>query len=429
MPEKERFRRNKKVKLWYSGFCERASMPDELRFTPVEQDGGGFRAKLNASEGTSGEGFRHTIREICQQPATWAATARHLAEFGSLAAESLASVERIVLTGSGSSQHAGECAAPALEKDLGRPVEVAGGGELLLKRRASVAGEPTLVVSLARSGESPESAGVLEALLETEPRTRHLVITCNGKGRLATSFNHDDRVRVIDLGPQVNDQSLVMTSSFTNLVLGARFLGWVSRTAEFVTVADRLDRAGRQILADWPDCLDTWVSGDIGRIVFLGSGGRFGACREASLKLLEMTGGKVASMAETYLGLRHGPMSFIDGRTLVVCFLSSDPLVRNYERDLIRELNAKRLGARKLIAGCGDPAAGLCGGHDLAIPYQVPENTADDDLTVLDAMIAQILGFHRCLEEGLQPDSPSASGVISRVVGEFCIYGPAEAVR
>jgi fructoselysine-6-P-deglycase FrlB-like protein len=46
-----------------------------------------------------------------------------------------------------------------------RTVEVAGGGDLLLKRRASVASEPTLVVSLARSGESPESAAVVEMLL------------------------------------------------------------------------------------------------------------------------------------------------------------------------------------------------------------------------------------------------------------------------
>jgi tagatose-6-phosphate ketose/aldose isomerase len=387
-------------------FTSGSAIPGWLR--ELKQGGGNFRAKLNASDGTSGEGYRHTIREICQQPATWAGTARHLIEFSSLAAEGLASCQRIVLTGSGSSQHAGECAAPAVEKDLGMAVEVASGGELLLKRRASVAGEPTLVVSLARSGESPESAAVVEVLLKTEPRTEHLIITCNSEGRLAHSFNHDARVRVIDLGAQVNDRSLVMTSSFTNLVLGARFLGWVERTDQFVRMVDRLDRAGRQILATWPDCLGVWVRGDIGRIVFLGSGSRFGACREASLKLLEMTGGKVATMAETYLGLRHGPMSFIDERTLVVCFLSSDALIRNYERDLILELNAKRLGARKLIAGVGDPGAGLCRGQDLVIPYEIPEDT---------------------VEEGLQPDCPSVNGVISRVVGEFCIHGAVETAQ
>ena len=383
---------------------------------------GGFSALLKASERAPGEGFRHTLREICQQPVTWSQTAARLAASSSIVAKSLASCQRIVLTGSGSSQYAGECAAAAIERDLRRPVLVAGGGDLLVKGRASVAGEPTLVVSLARSGESPESAAVVQALLEAEPRTHHLVITCNSEGKLTKAFAGHARVRGIDLGSQVNDRSLVMTSSFTNLVLGARFLGYVERADEFARMVDRLAGAGRQILAAWPDCLGEWVAGDIGRIVFLGSGSRFGACQEGALKVLEMTGGKVAAMAQTYLGLRHGPMCFIDEETLVVCFLSSDPLIRNYERDLILELNAKGLGARKLIAGTGDPGAGLCRGQDLAIPYEIPEDTADDDLTILDAMIAQILGFHRCRQEGLQPDCPSANGVISRVVGEFQIH-------
>jgi tagatose-6-phosphate ketose/aldose isomerase len=404
-----------------------SSLPAWLQ--QLEKGGGEFASMLNASDGASAKGFRHTIGEICQQPVTWAGTARHLMESRRLVVESLASCQRIVLTGSGSSQYAGECAAPALERDLGWRVEVAGGGELLLKRRASVAGEPTLVVSLARSGESPESTAVVEMLLETEPGTHHLIITCNSEGKLAKAFADQSRVRVIDLGPETNDRSLVMTSSFTNLVLGARFLGWVERASEFVGMVDQLDCAGRHFLAKWPDSLNAWVSGDIRRIVFLGSGCRFGACHESALKMLEMTGGKVASMAQTYLGLRHGPMCFIDERTLVVCYLSSDELIRNYERDLILELNAKGLGARKLIAGVGSPGAGLRQGRDLVVPYEVAADTADDDLTLLDVMIAQILGFHRSLEEGLQPDCPSSNGVISRVVGDFCIHRPMETAK
>jgi len=37
-------------------------------------------------------------------------------------------------------------------------------------------------------------------------------------------------------------------------------------------------------------------------------------------------------------------------------------------------------------------------------------------------MAAQLLAFFRCLEEGLQPDSPSANGVISRVVESFTLH-------
>ena len=382
---------------------------------------GNFSALLREA----GPGFEHTIREISQQPVTWPATAERMKAVRAEIAKSVANARRIIFTGSGSSQYAGECVAPALQKDLRKPVEVQGGGQLLLYSNSSVSDEPTLVVSLARSGDSPESAAVVQTLLDTKPNVSHLVLTCNSEGRLAKEYTGNPRVQVVDLGDQVNDRSLVMTSSFTNLVLSGRFLGWTDRADQFATMAGHLGAAGRRLLVDWPDRLGKFVSGDVQRMVFLGSGSRFGAAREASLKLVEMTAGKVATMPETYLGLRHGPMTFINDRTLVVCFLSSDPLLRAYERDLILELNAKKLGARKIVAGVGNPGADLTAGNDLAIDYGSAKGELEDaDLALLDVMIGQILGFYRCREEGLNPDSPSASGVISRVVGKFRIHQP-----
>jgi len=401
---------------------------------PISCSNSGIQAWLQSLAGTRGNfpallaggdsgGFGHTLREICQQPATWTETARRLLPFRDAIATNLASCRRIVLTGSGSSQYAGECVAPVLQRRLRRSVTVAGGGDVLLSRGASAAGEPALVVSLARSGESPESVAVVETLLETERETRHLIITCNGESRLAREFAGTPRVTVIALGEEVNDRSLVMTSSFTNLVLGASFLGWLDRTNEFVNLVDRVSHAGRDILEHWPDCLAELVSGPIERILFLGSGSQYGAAREGALKLLEMTAGRLATMAETYLGLRHGPMCFINDRTLVVCFLSADPLIRLFEEDLIRELRDKRLGARKLIAGAGEPGGDLLGAQDLSISYQLPASAAGAEV-LLDAMLAQILGFHRCRLEGLQPDSPSVDGIISRVVGGVTIHRP-----
>src|ERR1039458_5504489 len=214
---------------------------------------GAFSALLAAAERDAPGGFGNTVREICQQPATWTETARHLAAFRTVMAESVSTCRRIVLTGSGSSQYAGECVAPVLQRELRRSVSVAGGGDLLLGRSASVAGEPTLVVSLARSGDSPESVAVVETLLETEPQTRHLIITCNSDGKVAQGFARNPRVSVVPLGEEVNDRSLVMTGSFTNLVLGARFLGWLNRTDEFAAAVERLSYAGRELLKDWPD--------------------------------------------------------------------------------------------------------------------------------------------------------------------------------
>jgi len=382
---------------------------------------GEFAGLLAQAGSDSAAGFRHTVREIAQQPPTWSATARLLADAAGVVREALEGCERMVLTGSGSSEYAGACAAPEVQAALGLPVEVAGGGELLLRRQASIGSGPALVVSLARSGDSPESAAVIETLLATEPATRHLVITCNRNGRAALEFAGNPRVTAICLSDEVNDHSLVMTSSFTNLALSARFLGAAENAGAFVERAERLNAAGRALLERWPDRLAGFASGDVRRVVFLGGGCRFGAAREGALKVLEMTAGGLATMAETFLGVRHGPMSFIDGHTLVVAFLSSDPLIRAYELDLIEELNAKKLGLRKLIAGTGGVAADLCRGEDVAMRYELAD-AADGELAVLGAVIAQIIGFHCCRRAGLSPDSPSAAGVISRVVGSFRIH-------
>ena len=410
------------------GSASRSQVPEWLRTFAAGNSR--FAALLGGLNQNFVDGYHYTLREICQQPPTWSETARRLKDSRVAIQHSLEGCERILITGSGSSQYAGECVAPALRNDLNVPVDVQGGGELLLCPKASVAGERTLMISLARSGNSPESAACVRALLEAEPCTRHLILTCNSNGKLARDFANDSRVQVVSLSEEVHDRSLVMTSSFTNLALSARFVGWVNRADEFVALADRLDFAARRLLMAWPDRLGAFVSGSVKRMVFLGGGCRYGAAREASLKMLEMTDGKVATMAETYLGLRHGPMCFLNDQTVVVCFLSSDPLIRAYERDLILELDAKKLGARKLVVGLEDPGQGLCKGSDLAISYELPSRGAGDaDLALLDVMVAQILGFHRCRQEGLQPDSPSEKSVISRVVTDFQIHGAQEAVR
>jgi tagatose-6-phosphate ketose/aldose isomerase len=109
--------------------------------------------------------------------------------------------------------------------------------------------------------------------------------------------------------------------------------------------------AARRILSSAFDTLGKVATEPFERAVFLGAGCRFGAARESALKMLEMTGARVVTMAETYLGLRHGPMSFLDSKTLVVCFLASDPINRAYEIDLVDEIHRKSLGWRNVVVG------------------------------------------------------------------------------
>jgi tagatose-6-phosphate ketose/aldose isomerase len=373
-------------------------------------------------------GSRHTLREIAQQPPTWVETAGLVAaRAGEIAAEIAAlgaapTPGSILLTGSGSSLYAGECLAPALQSTLRIPVRAAPAGELLMHPGAFLpARGPCLLVSFGRSGNSPESCGAVDAVREAAPECRHLVVTCNGQGRLATRYRGDARVRCVVLDDKTNDRSLVMTSSFTNMVLAARLLGTSGDVAGYLAQAAAAARAGAHVLLRQSDALAGIGRGAYGSAVYLGSGCRYGSAREAALKMLEMTGGRVKTFAETYLGLRHGPMCAIDDDALVVCFLSADPVTRAYEADVLRELGRKELGARRVVVG-HDVPAGLAGADGVVVDVPELDALGDGGAPLLDVLVGQLLAVFRCLALGLRPDMPSDDGVINRVVQEFALH-------
>jgi tagatose-6-phosphate ketose/aldose isomerase len=149
---------------------------------------------------------------------------------------------------------------------------------------------------------------------------------------------------------------------------------------------------------------------------------------EAALKILEMTAGRTITLAETFLGLRHGPMTFVTPDTLVLCFLSSSRHRRRYEEDLVGQLRQKGLGRivgvvpedadgslayRSLYDECIPASAGHVR-DELRVPFEIP--------------FAQLLAYHLSLKEGLDPDNPSPTGAITRVVQKFAIYDEASDV-
>lgn len=368
-------------------------------------------------------GYVDTLREILQQPATWLATAELLRQprlREQLQAALSPRPDHIVLTGSGSSMYIGECLAPSLQLGLGIPTQAIAAGSLLTHWRSVLPAGAGLLISLARSGDSPESTGVVDRLLADAPDYRHLVITCNAGGMLATRYRDDPRVTVLVLDERTNDRSLVMTSSFTNLLLAG--FGLVRREGDDASAAvSRLARSVEHVFEQQADALAAIARSEFGNVVYLGSGGALGAAHECALKMLEMTGGAVVTMAETYLGLRHGPMSSLDQQTLVVGFLSPDPAVRAYELDLLRELSRKQLGMTRVLVGEGIPVDVL-GPHDVAVEL-AGLDAADDALPLLaDVAVGQLLAFFRCLALGGKPDTPS-QGVLTRVVEHFPMHG------
>jgi tagatose-6-phosphate ketose/aldose isomerase len=345
------------------------------------------------------EGYFHTLREILQQPSTWLETS-------DLARRSDVSLSAgdgpVILTGSGSSHHIGESLAPVLAKTLGRPVRAVPAGDLLTDAASYIVpGSPGTLVSFARSGDSPESCGVSDIFLSRAPAWRQVLVTCNPEGALARRYVAEKNVSVFLLPERTNDRSLVMTSSFTNLWLAGRILG--GSTPDAPALARRAEELFRNDAATIAEA----AASDFANAVYLGTGARYGAAREAALKMLEMTDGGTPAFAESFLGLRHGPMCAIAEKTLLVGFLGSGEPRRSYERDLLRELADKEVGGKTLLAGRGG---------------DIDFDLAEEDEGLLDVVVGQLLGFFRCLALGLSPDAPSASGVISRVVRRFEIH-------
>jgi len=115
-------------------------------------------------------------------------------------------------------------------------------------------------------------------------------------------------------------------------------------------------------------------------------------------------------------------MSAVREDTVVVAYLSSNPVVRAYELDLLRELDRKKLGASRVVVGASVPSDLATRAEDLVVDVAAAGALSDPEIVLVDVVVGQILAFFRCLGAGLRPDSPSAGGVINRVVERFAIH-------
>ena len=368
-------------------------------------------------------GYADTLREILQQPDTWEMTATLLqrAPIKDMVRRIMASSpSHIILTGSGSSCFVGECLAPLLQARLDIPSRAIPAGDLLTGRAGVLPKGPGLLISIARSGDSPESTAVVDQMLAHEPDYQHLVLTCNASGALATKYADERRLQVLLLDERTNDRSLVMTSSFTNLLLSGTALLASPSTGTEQEAVHQAASLCRMLFDRYGNAVADQARLDFGTVVYLGSGGALGAARESALKMLEMSGGEVGVLAETFLGLRHGPMSWLSHPGLVVAFLSAEPTVRAYEADLLHELSRKQLGLARIVIG-EDVPDDLVGSQGLAIElpgfYRLPHVYP----WMLQTVVGQMLALFRCLHLGHQPDAPS-QGVLTRVVGDFVIH-------
>ena len=376
-------------------------------------------------------GLTHTPREIHQQPDTWIATFDLLQsmEFsltGVLAECGIhhGSQDRpdVILAGAGTSDYIGRSLESLLQTHWGCNVRSIPSTDLLTGLAEYIVPERRYVlISFSRSGDSSEGVAVLAMALQRFPQQiRHIVITCNQAGTMA----HMPGVFPVVLDDSVNDRGLAMTSSFTNMLIAGQYLAWVGGSRAYEPTLEALTAMGRSLVMPAAKLASNLAQRGYRRVCFLGSAALHGVARECALKVLELNAGRIATLPETFLGLRHGPMSFLDGETLVCAFLSGDSGLSRYELDLLQEIQSKRLAKDLLLLspGASEEVRQLTP-HVLEL--NVPADFPDHCRPPVDVIAGQLLALFLSIENGIHPDTPS-TGAISRVVSHVKIYSQYE---
>ncbi len=368
----------------------------------------------------------NTAKEISGQPFLWRKT---LEVFQSNRNELARFLERftshkdkeVIFTGAGTSAFIGDALAPVFEKNSGIISKSIPTTDIVTHPKYYFhENSPTLLVSFARSGNSPESIKSVQLASKFINNVFHLIITCNKEGALSQLAGTLPNSFLFLLPEESNDKSLAMTGSFSSMLLAGILISLIDKDVDFENEVEKMSRYGTKILTDYLSPISRIAELDFNRAVFLGSGPFGGVARESHLKLQELTDGNVICKFDSFLGFRHGPKAVMNAQTLISFIFSNNEYSQKYERDLVNSIESGKTAAYKIGIMENDIL-------DVEVDLKIilnerGENIIEVFLLPVSVLPAQLLGFFKSINLGLKPDSPSESGLISRVVEGVNLY-------
>mgnify|MGYP000914210280 FL=1 len=372
-------------------------------------------------------GAQITTREIYQQPQVWQTAfenykvqADEIVAFLNGIGEKHDYI-KVILTGAGTSAYVGETLLPYFRKIYDErkwnfnaiaTTDIVANPLAYLHKEVT-----TILVSFARSGNSPESVAAVDLAKDIVEELYQITITCAAEGKLAQQAHGDERNLLLLQPAPSNDAGFAMTSSFTSMMLTALL---VFDKADLTAKAEKVSALMTlsQEVLDSAEAIQEIVSLDYNRVIYLGAGPFFGLAHEAQLKILELTAGQVATMYESSVGFRHGPKSLVNEKTVVVVFGSTDSYTKLYDLDLVREVAGDEI-ARKVILLTDQK-------EDLENVEQVifsSQQLADDVYRVFPYIVyGQLFALLTALKVNNRPDTPSPTGTVNRVVQGVIIH-------
>jgi len=337
---------------------------------------------------------QHTLSEIFSQPRCWSTCLAQLATSAELrAATQLARPgAEWIFVGCGTSYYLAQAAASTFNY-LRLPARALPASELLMYPALTLqAGRDYIPVVISRSGRTSEAVRAAQ-LLEKDRNLRTIAITCAEGQPLESECSVT--LKLLD----ADEQSTVMTRSFTSMLLGLQYLAaTVCGNDAFRRALTELPQQVEPLLKDVPQRLRLFVeSRSFSDFVFLAQGPLFGIASECMLKVTESS----CSYAQVFhsLEFRHGPKSIASPETLITFLMSETSY--DAEVELLEEMKA--LGAATMvIANRVDNRAQRASDFAIELGLQSPEYVQPAAFTIW----GQLYGVYYGLKKGLNPDSP-----------------------
>ncbi|WP_050939849.1 SIS domain-containing protein [Vibrio harveyi] len=363
----------------------------------------------------------HTAQEISHQPQLWRALSTILEEQYEAIRDFLMPLLeqpdlRIILTGAGTSAFVGDAAAPFIQEGLRFQVESIPTTDLVSNPEQYLdPSRPTLVVSYARSGNSPESVAAVALVDQLVPHCHHLFLTCNRDGELSHYARTAQNACCVIMPEGSNDKSFAMTSSFSCMLMSTLTLFGGQSPKQWHEQIEVVAALCEAKLEQWESVIKALASQPYERLIVIGSGGFAGLAREASLKSLELSAGKVMTAFDSSLGFRHGPKFTINDKAVVIQLLSSDAYTRGYDLDLFNEIRRDKQALAHIAL------TELSLNEDDVFEFGKLD-LGDQWLCFPFILFCQMLAFEKSLQLGFGPDNPCPTGEVNRVVQGVTIY-------
>lgn len=386
--------------------------PDSVRVTsfsgeiaPLNE----FTVDWDASSASKGGWPSFMAKEIADQPQAVGDTLMgRLASDGSVklsefeGIQTLASVNRIIITACGTAAYAGEVAKYAIEKWAKLPTSVELAHEL--RYRDPVIDEKTLVLAISQSGETMDT---LMAIRYAKERGAKVLSICNTQG--ATLARESDATIYTHAGPEV---AVASTKAFTAQITAGILVALALASLRATMPQAQLNLLGQELLKLPRGVKEVLESVDrmreLGRelanaksVLFLGRNVGYPIAMEGALKLKELAYIHAEGFAAGEL--KHGPIALIEeGQPVIVVVPSPNGEDSLHPKVVSNIQEIKARGAKVIaIAETGDDKVGEFADEVFFVPQIHPLMAA-----ALAVIPLQVFAMELATAKGLDVDQP-----------------------